>query len=132
MRSSTIRCPPEQAIAIRRILRQTTARRLAGGNRFLRGLVRGALELHRAAAVRDPDQVLRREPAFENPLRERVLDGLLDGALERPRSVDRVETALGELGERAFGDFELHLELRQPLLEVAQLDPGDALDVLFV
>src|SRR5713226_5228081 len=106
------------------------AGRLAGGNRFLRGLVRGALELHRAVAVFDSDQVLRREPAFENPLRERILDGLLDGALERPRAVDRIEAGLCELGERVFGDFELHLELRQPLLEIAQLDPGDVLDVL--
>ena len=38
---------------------------------------------------------------------------------------DRIEAGLGELRERAVGDFEADLELRQPLLEVAQLDLRD-------
>src|SRR5258706_16330035 len=90
--------------------------------RLLRGPRPGVLELHRAAAVFDPDDVLRGEPAFEDLFRERVLDALLDRALERPSAVDRVETGFGELREGAVGDFEPHLELRQSLLEVTQLD----------
>src|SRR5204863_8511115 len=72
------------------------------------------------------------DPAFEDLFRERILDALLDRALERPRAVDRVETGLCELREGAVGDFEPHLELRQPLLEVTQLDLRDVPDVLLV
>ncbi len=64
--------------------------------------------------------------------REQILDALLDRALERPRAVDRVETGLGELREGAVSNFEPHLELRQSLLEVTQLDLRDVPDVLLV
>ena len=50
------------------------------------------------AAVRvDLDRVARREAAGEDLLRQRVLDLLLDRALQRPRAVDRVEAGLRDL-----------------------------------
>src|SRR5438094_4547402 len=91
-------------------------------HRLLRGPHGGVLELHRAAAVFDADDVLRGELAFEDLFRERVLDALLDRALERPRAVDRIEAGPGELREGAVSNFQSHLELREALLEVAQLD----------
>src|SRR5882672_5540545 len=100
--------------------------------RLLRGPRGGLFELHRAAAVFDTDDVLRGEPALEDLFRERVLDALLDRALQWPRAVDRIEAGLGELREGAVSYFESHFQLRQPLLEVAQLDPGDVADVLLV
>src|SRR5438445_4959133 len=99
---------------------------------FLNGPRCGLFELHRAAAIFDADDVLRGEPAFEDLFRERVLDALLDRALERPRAVDRIEAGPGELREGAVSNFQSHLELREALLEVAQLDLRDVPDVLLV
>src|SRR5256885_2973186 len=99
---------------------------------FLNGPRCGLFELNRPAAVIDADDVLRGEPAFEDLFRERILDALLYRALERPRAVDRVEAGPGELREGAVSHFQSHLELREPLLEVAQLDLRDIPDVLLV
>src|SRR5438034_11642203 len=55
------------------------------------------LEGERARLHVDVDRVLGREPALEDRFRERVLDLLLDRALERPRPVDRIEPRLRQL-----------------------------------
>jgi hypothetical protein len=59
-------------------------------------------------------------------------DVLLDGALQRPRAEHRVEAGLGQFGQRGVADLQLHVQLRQALLQVAELDLRDAGDVLLV
>src|SRR5258706_510532 len=88
------------------------------------------LEHHAPAAPVDADRVLGREAALEDRLRERILDLRLDGALERPRAVHRIEADLGQLRQRCIGDFQRVIHSRQPALENTQLDPRDGLDVL--
>src|SRR5690606_40682893 len=51
------------------------------------------------------------EAAFQDFLRQRVLDLLLDGAFQRARAVNRVEAGLGELVARRFRQHELHVAL---------------------
>src|SRR5258708_24236455 len=99
--------------------------RLSGG-----GFFRRLVEQHPAATPVDVDRVLRREAAFEDALRERVLDLRLDRALERPRAVDRVEADLGELADRGVRDLEAEVHLRKPRLQRVELDARDRLDVL--
>jgi hypothetical protein len=52
-------------------------------------------------------------------LGHRVLDALLDGALERPRAEHRVEADLGQFGQRLGRHLQLHLQLLQPCLPAA-------------
>ena len=62
--------------------------------------VNHALEDELAAFDIDRDHILRAEAAGEDHARHRVLDLLLDRALERPRTEHRVEAGLGDLGQR--------------------------------
>src|SRR5260370_35058779 len=64
--------------------------RLSGG-----GFFRRLVEQHPAPAPVDVDGALRREAAFEDAIRERVLDLRLERALERPRVMARCEADLG-------------------------------------
>src|SRR5690606_796561 len=60
----------------------------------------GAREHELPAFDIHPDAVLGRELAFQDRPRERVLDALLDRALQGPRAEHRVEAGLRQLGER--------------------------------
>src|SRR6185312_17191870 len=61
--------------------------------------------------------------------RERILDLLLDGPLQRPRAVDRVEPGFAE--EVACGVIErqVHVPLLQALAQVDELDVHDGADL---
>jgi hypothetical protein len=58
-----------------------------------------------ATFFRDMDRVSRREFSGEDFLRQRILDLLLDGTLEGPRTVDRIETGLRNSQGRAYADL---------------------------
>jgi hypothetical protein len=69
---------------------------------------------------------------LQDELGDRVLDLLLDGALERPRAEHRIEAHAGNLRQRGIGDFELHLLLFQAFGQALELDARDGLDMLRV
>src|ERR1700740_309702 len=83
-----------------------------------------------AAARADADPVARHEFALQDTRRERVLDLLLDGALQRPRAVHRIEAGLAEQVARAVIERELDVALGQALAQVEQLDVDDGADLL--
>src|SRR5882724_7204301 len=78
----------------------------------------------------DRNHVLRTDPAFQQQRRDRILDLLLNGALERTRAEYRIKTNLGDLRQRRFADLEPHVLCRQALLQALKLDPRNRLDVL--
>ena len=75
------------------------------------------------------NDALGREAPFEQQLRQRVLDALLDGALERPRSEHRIEPHLGQFGQGGGRHLQRQVHLGQPRLQQLQLDAGNRLDV---
>src|SRR5437762_13729535 len=80
------------------------------------------LEQHASAAVIDADAVLGGEAAFEDRFRQRVLDLGLDGALQLPRPVHRVEADLGELAQNCVGHLQPEVQLDKSFLHYPQLD----------
>src|SRR5579864_8740847 len=58
------------------------------------------------------------ELALEDPLRQGILDLLLDGALQRASAVYRVETRLPEQVARRVIECEIHVALREPLAQI--------------
>src|SRR5437773_12195445 len=70
-----------------------------------------------AAGGRDLDRIAGREPAGQDFLRQRIFDLLLDGSLQRPRAVDRIEARLRHLGQRRRGHVEPDLELGESRFE---------------
>src|SRR5215468_6585009 len=60
------------------------------------------------------DAIARDELALQDLLRERILDLLLDGALERPRPVHRIEAGLADQVARAVLEHQVHVALLQP------------------
>ena len=63
---------------------------------------------------------------------ERIEHAALDGALQRPRAIQRIEPHLRHLRQRRVADVELHVLRGEPLLEALQLDLRDRGDVLLV
>src|SRR5450759_896453 len=99
----------------------------------LRAAERSAFaELDRAPLGCDFHRVLGAEFAFEDALRERILDARLDRALERTRAIHRIEAGSGDLRQRAVGHVEPDVHPRQALPQNPELDFRDALDVLFI
>src|SRR5690606_33097819 len=91
----------------------------------------GFLAEDQAVALgRHHDGVAGAELAGEDLLRQRVLQLLLDGALERPGAVDRVEADIAKQGQGAVLDAQADLPLGQALAQVGGLDAGDGLDLL--
>src|SRR3546814_10229135 len=78
------------------------------------------IHAHRVAIAELPGQDLRRQ---------RILQLLLDRALERTRAVDRVEADVAEQVERLVRHLDADAALGQALLKPAHLDPGDLLDL---
>src|SRR5450631_2198612 len=79
------------------------------------------LERKRAVVHADLDAAARNEFAFQDPLRERILDLLLDGTLQRPRTVDRIESRLANEVARLVIEHEAHVAFQKPRAQVAQL-----------
>src|SRR5512139_547951 len=86
-----------------------------------RGLYRCAppLERERTVFYRHLDHVARPEVAPEDPLRQRVLELVLDRALERPRTIHRVEAGLAEQVARRRVEFEADVAVAEALAQVA-------------
>src|SRR5690349_17396228 len=91
-----------------------------------------AREVETGRAHAHPDRVAGGEVAAQDPLRERVLELLLDRALERPRAVDRVESRLREPVARFRREYERDVAILEPLVQVLELDVDDLADVLGV
>src|SRR5262245_2031212 len=62
--------------------------------------------------------------------RQRVLHALLDHALERPRTVDRVVALLGQLLARRWCQLQRDLAVLELLAQPAELDLDDLPDLL--
>ena len=67
----------------------------------------------------------RPELSTQNPLRERVLDLLLDGALQGARAVHGIEAGFAEQILRGIVDGELHVAVGETLAQEAELDVHD-------
>src|SRR5258706_5436865 len=94
--------------------------------RLGRGLVGGELEIELFAGPLDTDARTPRPLSAQYELRERILEVLLDRAIERPGSERRVEPAIDEQFDGLGGDIELDLLDPQTLLDLAQQDSDDA------
>src|SRR6185437_6638900 len=70
----------------------------------------------------DPNVVARDERALQNPLRQRVLDLLLDGTLQWPRPIHRIEARFADRIPRGIVEHEVHISFLQPLAQVQELD----------
>src|SRR5919202_7085747 len=92
-----------------------------------RGFAEGELAVGRGV---DDDVVAVGELALQHAHRQRLDQVLLDGPLERPRAVHRVEALASHQLFGRVGELEPHLALGQPLAQPAQLDLDDALDLL--
>src|SRR5207247_6970750 len=77
---------------------------------------------HLAVFLRDMNRVAGGEIAGEDLPSQRILDLLLDCALERPRAIDRIESDLGDGVERFERNIESDVELGKPRLEASELD----------
>src|SRR5262249_30985145 len=103
------------------------ARALTSGARRLALIELGEGEL--AVLDADADAVARHELALQDPLRQRALDLLLDGALQRPRPIHRIEAGFPQEVARRVIERQLHVALGQALAQVEQLDVDDGADL---
>src|SRR5690348_13103551 len=78
------------------------------------------------------DGIPRLKLPFENLLRQRILELLLNRTLERPRAVHRIEADIAEQIQRLVAERQLQLPLRKPFREVVGLDPRDLPDLRLV
>src|SRR5882724_6300971 len=90
------------------------------------------LEIELVAAHGNSDDILGAETALQDFFRQRVLDRSLNCALQRPCTVNRVETDRCKFRQHSIVHIELDFHRRKPLLEIAELNPCDRLDVLFI
>src|SRR5437763_5990022 len=86
----------------------------------------------RELAVADPDAdaVARSELSLQDLLRQRILDLLLDGPLERSGAIHRIEAGLSEAVAGGIIEHQVHVALGQALAEVQELDVDDRTDLL--
>jgi len=70
----------------------------------------------------DGDYVTRLELALKNFIRQRVLDLLLDGTLQRPRAVHRIESCIGKPVTRCIRQLYAHIALGEPIMQISKLD----------
>src|SRR6187402_2486525 len=92
-------------------------------------LGRSALEFERAVVSGSTDTVAWQEFAREDRLRQGVFHLLLDGTLERPRTVHRVVTRLAQQVERRVIERELEVAFNESLLQLPELDVDDGADL---
>src|SRR6185312_16114661 len=76
------------------------------------------------------DPVARDEFALEYPLRQWVLDLLLDGPLQRPCTINRVESRFTQRIPCGIVEHQVHIPLLQPLAQIDELDVHDRPDLL--
>src|SRR6185503_7937852 len=89
-------------------------------------------ESERVTLGDDADDVAGAEIAAQDTLRERILQLLLNRALQRPRPVDGVEAGLREPIARRGIQRELDLAFGEPPLQILELDVDDLADVLLL
>src|SRR5213082_1900027 len=83
-----------------------------------------------AVANPDADAVARSELSLEDLLRQRILDLLLDGPLERSGAIHGIEAGLSEAVAGGIIEHQVHVALGQALAEVQELDVDDRTDLL--
>src|SRR5262245_34319222 len=83
------------------------------GQDYIRSLWPVLFEDQPPVVHRHPNAVAGTELALEDRLRQRVLDLLLDGPLQRPGTVDRVETGLAQELRGLVVQRELHVALEE-------------------
>src|SRR5580658_4704428 len=88
------------------------------------------LEYQRIALELGDHPVAGHEIPAQNLLRQRILDLRLNGTLQRPRAVDRVESGFADLVARIIVQAQSDVALRQPLAQTAQLDVDDGPNLL--
>ena len=105
---------------------------------------RALAKLQHALVHADADPIARLELAAEDLLRQRIFDLLLDRALERPRTVDRIEARLAEQSRapvsssssmlrsssRRRSSPELDLDDRADLLGAERMEHDDVIDAV--
>src|SRR5579872_4756705 len=101
-------------------------RNYIASRRLLHGLREGKLALAHAHA----DLIARNELPFQDARRERILDLLLDRALQRPSTVYRIEARLPDEVARLVIELQVHVALHQPLAQVRELNVDDLADLL--
>src|SRR5579862_8025363 len=104
---------------------QNRPKYIASG-RLLHGLRERKLTLAHAHT----NQVAGYELTLENPRGERILDLLLNRALERPSAIDRIEPGLAEEVTRLVIELQVHVALDQSLAQIGELDIHDLADLL--
>src|SRR5262245_41054489 len=98
-----------------------------------RGFFLDALhESERVVLGDDADDVAGAEIAAQDTLCERILQLLLNRALQRPCPVDGIEARLREPIARRGIERKADLALREPPLQVLELDVDDLADVLLL
>src|ERR1700733_7567215 len=78
----------------------------------------------------DPEGCPGREGAAQDVRRQRILNLLLDGPLQRPGAVNRVETRLAQQVARTVFEHDVQIAFLQTLAQVHQLDVDDLADLL--
>src|SRR5262245_48566037 len=89
-------------------------------------------ESERVALDDDADHVAGAEIAAQDTLCERILQLLLNRALQRPRPVDRIEARLREAIACGGVEHEADLPLGEPALQILELNVDDLADVLLL
>ena len=97
--------------------------------RFERPSLLGERELAPRGVGVDPHVVAVGIAAFEDAFGDRVLEPLLDHALQRPRAERRVVPLVGQLLQRGRADVEREVSLGEALAEPAHLHVDDPLDL---
>src|ERR1700674_1773894 len=82
-----------------------------------------------ALVRRDADAVPGHKLSLQDLLRQGILDLLLDGALQRPCAVHRIEAGIPEEVAGAVVEREIHVALNQALAQVEELDVDDRADL---
>src|SRR5262249_10087635 len=89
----------------------------------------GLRELQLPAAGRNANAISRGERALQDLLGERILDLLLDGPLERARTIHRIESGLADQVARGVIQDQVHVALDEALAQVQELDVHDGPDL---
>src|SRR5439155_7028760 len=83
-----------------------------------------------AVAHTDADAVARGELSLQDLTSQRILDLLLDGPLQRSRTVHRIETGLSAAVAGGVIQRQVHVALDEALAQVEELDVDDGADLL--
>src|SRR5262245_48454731 len=93
-------------------------------------LRRGPLESELVAIDVDADRVTRMKASAQQLVCQRIFDAALDRALQRPRTIHRVITLLGQSLERLLAQLEAEVLLLQPRTQRSQLNFRNSRHVL--